>query len=115
MFDYPLDRLPFTKLRLARALFDPGLPAATICHAWDGKAAAGTIAVSTYTSRVKMIVVESGAAHVKRLGGRRAQCRRGFPRGIRRRASTGQCDRRRYRHRQYRLFCNSLFLSYCDL
>ncbi len=69
MFDYPLDRLPFlerTKLRLARALFDPGLPAATICYVWDGKAAAGTIAASAYTGRVKMIVVESGAARVKR-------------------------------------------------
>jgi hypothetical protein len=69
MFDYPLDKLPFferTKLQLARVLFDPGLPAATICYVWDGKAAAGTIAASAYTSRVKMIVVESGAAHVKR-------------------------------------------------
>jgi hypothetical protein len=69
MFDYPLEKLPFferNKLRLARALFDPGLPAATICYVWDGKAAAGTIAPSAYTGRVKLIVVESGAARVKR-------------------------------------------------
>jgi Protein of unknown function (DUF3047) len=68
MFDYPLEKLPFlerNKLRLARALFDPNLPAATLCYVWDGKAPAGTIAPSAYTARVKIIVVESGAARVK--------------------------------------------------
>lgn len=69
MFDYPLDRLPFlerNKLRLARALFDPHLPAATLCYVWDGKAKAETLAPSAYTDRVKLIVVESGATRVKR-------------------------------------------------
>ncbi len=68
MFDYPLEKLPFferNKLRLARALFDPHLPAATLCYVWDGKAPAGTIASSAYTDRVKVIVVESGSARVK--------------------------------------------------
>lgn len=68
MFDYPLDKLPFlerNKLRLARALFDPHLPAATLCYVWDGKAPAGTIATSAYTERVKVIVVESGAARAR--------------------------------------------------
>lgn len=68
MFDYPLDKLPFferNKLRVARALFEPDLPAATLCYVWDGKAAAGTIASSAYTNRVKIIVVESGSARVR--------------------------------------------------
>jgi len=69
MFDYPLEKLSFaerSKLRLARALFDPNLPAATICYVWDGKASAGTIAPSAYTNRVRLIVVESGSARVNR-------------------------------------------------
>jgi len=68
MFDYPLERLPFierNKLRMARALFDPDLPAATLCYVWDGKTAAETIASSAYTDRVKVIVVESGASRVR--------------------------------------------------
>jgi Protein of unknown function (DUF3047) len=67
MFDYPLEKLPFAeraKIRIARALHDPDLPAATLCYVWDGKAPTGTIAVSSYTSRVRMIVVESGASRV---------------------------------------------------
>jgi len=68
MFDYPLEKLSFferSKLRLARALFDPGLPAATLCYVWDNKTPAETITPSAYTDRVKLIVVESGAARVK--------------------------------------------------
>lgn len=67
MFDYPLEKLPFServKIRLARALYDPDLPAATLCYVWDGKAPAGTIAPSAYTHLVRMIVVESGASRV---------------------------------------------------
>ncbi len=69
MFDYPLERLPFlerSKLRIARALFDAQLPAATLCYVWDGKAAVGTIAPSAYSNRVRLIVVESGAARLGR-------------------------------------------------
>ncbi len=68
MFDYPLEKLSFferNKLRVARALFDPDLPAATLCYIWDGKTAAGMIASSAYTDRVKVIVVESGPARVR--------------------------------------------------
>lgn len=67
MFDYPLEKLPFgerVKIRLARALYDPDLPAATLCYVWDGKAPAGTIAPSAYTNLMRMIVVESGASRV---------------------------------------------------
>lgn len=69
MFDYPLEKLPFaerTKIRLARALHDPHLPTATLCYVWDGKASVGTMVESSYTSRVRMVVVESGAARVNR-------------------------------------------------
>lgn len=68
-FDYPLEKLPFferSKLRLARAFFDPQLPAATLCYVWDGKAPAETIAPSAYTGRVRLIVAESGPARVGR-------------------------------------------------
>ncbi len=67
MFDYPLEKLPFSermKIQLARTLHDPNLPAATICYVWDAKAPVGTIVPSSYTDRVRMIVVESGAARV---------------------------------------------------
>lgn len=66
-FDYPLENLPFferSKLRLARAFFDPKLPAATLCYVWDGKAPAETIAPSAYTDRVRLIVAESGPTRV---------------------------------------------------
>lgn len=69
MFDYPLEKLPFVernKLRLARALFDPDLPAATLCYVWDGKAAVETIVPSAYSDRVRLIVVASGAARLGR-------------------------------------------------
>lgn len=67
MFDLPLEKLSFadrTKLRLARALHDPTLPAATLCYVWDNKAPAGTIVPSSYTNLMRMIVVESGASRV---------------------------------------------------
>jgi hypothetical protein len=67
MFDYPLEKLSFvdrTKLRLARTLHDPVLPAATLCYVWDGKAPTGTTVPSSYTNLMRMVVVESGSARV---------------------------------------------------
>ena len=49
---------------MARALYDPNLPAATICYVWDGKSPAGTIVPSAYTNLMRMVVVESGASRV---------------------------------------------------
>ncbi len=72
MFDYPLEKLPFferNKLRLARALFDPDLPSATLCYVWDGSTPVESIVPSVYTDRVKLIVVESGATRLKRWVG----------------------------------------------
>jgi len=67
MFDYPLEKLPFgerMRLRMARAFYDPDLPAATLCYVWDAKAPVGTIVASAYTNRVRLVVVESGESRV---------------------------------------------------
>jgi hypothetical protein len=62
MFDYPLDRVPLGQalaLRMARALHDPTLPAATICYVADPRVPAGTLMASPYTSRVQVMVIRS--------------------------------------------------------
>ena len=67
MFDLPLERLTFaerTRMRIARTLHGTDLPAATLCYVWDTGTAAGTVVPSAYTSRVQMIVVESGPGRV---------------------------------------------------
>lgn len=65
LFDYDLARLPFTtrlKIRIARTLYGEAVPAAGLCYVWDAKAPVGTTTWSAYTDRLRMIVVESGAA-----------------------------------------------------
>lgn len=65
MFDYSLEKLSFSErnlLRLARTFSDPDLPAATLCYVWDNRTPPGSIVTSPYSSRVKVIVVESGNA-----------------------------------------------------
>ena len=62
-FDIPADSLPTSerlRLRLARMLYGPDVPVAALRYVWDTKAPAGTLAVSAYTDRVRMIVVDSG-------------------------------------------------------
>lgn len=54
------------QLALARLLFGADMPAALLCYVWDSRAPAGSIAPSPFSGRVRMVVVESGAA---RLGG----------------------------------------------
>jgi hypothetical protein len=64
LFDEPLDRLSFVdraKVRLGRALFDPQLPAATLCYAWDRTLPVGRWIDNAYTDRVRMLVLRSGA------------------------------------------------------
>jgi hypothetical protein len=66
-FDYDISRLPLlerSRLRIARALHGPDVPAAVLCYVWDRQAPAETIASSPYTGRVRIIVATSGAAHV---------------------------------------------------
>jgi hypothetical protein len=67
MFDYPMTKLNVVErslTRLARLVYGDEVPLATLCYVWDGKASVGTIVPSAYTSRVRMIVVQSGPAHV---------------------------------------------------
>ena len=68
-FDVPLDALPFAdrwKVRLARLLHGDSLPTAAICYVWDNRHPAGTSRWSPYTDRVRVVVVESGAAQAGR-------------------------------------------------
>lgn len=64
LYDVPLDRLAFldrTKVQLGRRLFDPQLPAATVCYVWDRVLPAGRWVDNAYTNRVRMLVLRSGA------------------------------------------------------
>jgi len=66
-FDVPLERLPFatrTRIRLARLFFGSELPVAALCYVWDNRHPPGTQAWNAYSDHVRMIVVESGDAHV---------------------------------------------------
>jgi hypothetical protein len=68
LFDVPSERLSAgvrLQLRLGRALFDPQLPAASVCYVWDNAAAglpAGTWLPNAYTERVQMLVLRSRAS-----------------------------------------------------
>ena len=48
-------------LRMARALYDPTLPAATLCYVADPRVPAGTLMASPYTGRVQVMVIRSSA------------------------------------------------------
>jgi hypothetical protein len=64
-FDMPLDGLPFgerNKLRMARLLSGLALPAATLCYVWDRLLPEGSLAPNPHSSRVRFLVVNSGAA-----------------------------------------------------
>jgi hypothetical protein len=68
LFDYDPARLPLAeraKIRMARMLYGEPIPVAALCYVWDGKRPSGFSTWSAYTSRLRMIVVESGAAHLK--------------------------------------------------
>ena len=67
LFDYPLEKLGLAdriKISLVRAVYGQELPAAALCYVWDNRHPAGFSAWSTYTDRVRMVVVESGGRHV---------------------------------------------------
>src|SRR5512134_912684 len=59
LFDVPLERLApddRARVELGRRLFDPKLPAATLCYVWDRQLAAGTWLPNAYTDRVRYLV-----------------------------------------------------------
>jgi len=69
VFDYPAEKMTLVEraaLAATRLVYGADVPAAALCYVWDARAPVGTIAASPYTSRVRMIVVESGAARVNR-------------------------------------------------
>ncbi len=69
VFDYDVGKLSLlqrVKIFLARKLYGREVPSAALCYVWDGKAPAGTSVWSPYTDRVRVIVVDSGAANVNR-------------------------------------------------
>jgi hypothetical protein len=66
-FDVPADEVPIgerIELALARWLYGPDLPSAALCYVWDNTHPVGTSAWSAYTDRVRIVVLESGAAHL---------------------------------------------------
>jgi len=69
LFDYDTAKLSLLqriKIFLARKLYGREVPAAALCYVWDSKAPVGTSVWSPFTDRVRVIVVESGAANVGR-------------------------------------------------
>lgn len=63
LFDQPLERVHLVDralLRLARAASAESLPTATLCYVWDTGLIPGTLLPNAYTSRVRLIVVDSG-------------------------------------------------------
>jgi hypothetical protein len=65
LYALPLDRLSSDdrlKMEMGRRLFDPQLPAATVCYIWDRTGKPGTWLPNVYTDRVRMLVLRSGAA-----------------------------------------------------
>ncbi len=68
-FDVPLEQFnPLQRvfLALARSLWGDALPLAALCYVWDGRAPVNTMVPNAYSDRVRMVVVESGAARLGR-------------------------------------------------
>jgi hypothetical protein len=71
-FDLGLGALPIgTRIGvwLARLAYGDDVPAAALCYVWARRASVGAIASSAFTERVRMVVVESGAAQLGRWRG----------------------------------------------
>ena len=64
-FDVPLASLSFidrSKIRLARTFAGADVPTAALCYVWDNAQPVGHTQWSPYTDRVRMIVLQNGAA-----------------------------------------------------
>ena len=69
LFDIPEDELPMLariRVQLARLLYGTEVPPAALCYVWDNRHSPETSAWSSYTDRVRMIVVESGSVRAGR-------------------------------------------------
>jgi hypothetical protein len=63
LFNPPLESLsPMDRgiLAVARSISGEKLPSATLCYVWDNALPAGTLVHNAYTSRLRMLVVDSG-------------------------------------------------------
>jgi Protein of unknown function (DUF3047) len=68
-FDVPLASLSFmerSKIRMARTVAGAEVPTAAICYVWDNTHEIGHSQWSTYTNRVRMIVLQSGKANINK-------------------------------------------------
>jgi Protein of unknown function (DUF3047) len=66
-FAYDASKLSFgerTKLALAHSTTGQDVPTETLCYVWDNKQAVDTGLPNAFTSRIRMIVLESGASKV---------------------------------------------------
>jgi hypothetical protein len=64
-FDFPADRLSLgerTRLALARRATGEEVPSEALCYVWDAKEPKGSLIVNAFTTRMRMVVVESGPA-----------------------------------------------------
>lgn len=64
-FDVPLNDVPFfdrMKILFARTFYKAEVPTAALCYVWDNRHAPDTRVWSPYTSRVRVIVLQSGNA-----------------------------------------------------
>ena len=80
-FALPTDRLPFserTRLALARSATGEDVPSETLCYVWDEKEAKNTLLPNAFTRRIRMLVLESGAAGAN-AGGWRSERRNLLP------------------------------------
>lgn len=67
LFDYDRSKLPWAtrlKIKLAKVFYGVDVPAAALNYVWDNRHPVGTLQANAYTERVRMLVVESGTAHV---------------------------------------------------
>jgi hypothetical protein len=68
-FDVPESSLPFgdrARIRLAKLFYGADLPTAALCYVWDNRHPPGTTAWNAYSSRVRMVVLRSGAGEAGR-------------------------------------------------
>jgi hypothetical protein len=62
-FNFPTDRLSLgdrTRLALARRATGEDVPSETLCYVWDNKEPKGSTLVNAFTTRIRMVVLESG-------------------------------------------------------
>jgi len=84
-FDVPTASLSFGErmaLAFARSVWGDDVPAAALCYVWDGRAPVGTMVPNAYTDRVRMVVTDSGAAHLGQWRAHRRDVREDYRRAF---------------------------------